>query len=367
MAGQLVVGGAERQLYLWLSNLDRSRFRPVVATLHPDSGDYWEGPIESLDIPVLRVPRQWNRLARLGALTRLLRPFRPALIHGWHLFASPYAGAAARLLRARASLGSLRGSYGAYRLNRTEALLTGWLTDGLLVNSRAAAEKVERNGSSGSRRVFVVPNAVEDDVAEREGARTRLVERWGIDPSRVWIASMGRFDRGKRFDVLLDAVAALRAGGHDVHLVLIGYGERMEALRDQVQSLGLADRVLVAGPDPDARRWLSAFDLFCFPSTDEGLPNAVMEAAMAGVAVVGWRTDFFEELLGEGAAALVETGDAPALQRTLAALIGDPQERGRLGREGRTRMLAKFGVSRFVQSLTAVYGELLSLNGANKS
>ena len=95
MAGQLVVGGAERQLYLWLSHLDRTRFRPVVVTLHPEYGDYWEGPIESLDIPVLRVPRRRNRLWRLAQVVRLLHPFRPSLVHGWHLFASPYAGAAA--------------------------------------------------------------------------------------------------------------------------------------------------------------------------------------------------------------------------------------------------------------------------------
>jgi len=169
----------------------------------------------------------------------------------------------------------------------------------------------------------------------------------------------------KDVGLLLDALA--QPGLEHFRLTVLGDGPERENLAAQRDALGLADRVLVAGPDPEARRWLSAFDLFCFPSTDEGLPNAVMEAAMAGVAVVGWRTDFFEELLGEGAAALVETGDAPALQRTLAALIEDPQERARLGREGRTRMLAKFGVSRFVQSLTAVYGELLSLNGVNKS
>lgn len=363
VAGQLVVGGAERQLYLWLSHIDRSRFRPVVVTLHPDSGDYWEGPIESLDIPVLRIPRQWNRLSRLAALVRLLRPFRPALLHGWHLFASPYAGAAARLLGAGASLGSLRGSFRAYRNNRTEALLTKWLTDGLLVNSHAAATQFERSRAARSGRVFVVPNAVENDVADREAARSRLAQRFGIDTSRVWIASMGRFDQGKRFDLLLDVVAALRAHGHDIQMVLIGYGERTEALRGQVQALGLSDRVLVAGPDPDARRWLSAFDLFCFPSTDEGLPNAVMEAAVAGVPVVGWRTDFLEELLGKEATTLAETGDVQALERVLASLIADPQERGRIAREGRTRMLANFGVPRFVEGLTSVYSKLLSWSG----
>src|SRR6202022_4182355 len=77
IAGQLVVGGAERQLYLWLSHLDRSRFEPVVVTLHPDCSDYWEGAIESLGIPLLRVARRRNPLARLLEITRKVRPYRP--------------------------------------------------------------------------------------------------------------------------------------------------------------------------------------------------------------------------------------------------------------------------------------------------
>jgi glycosyltransferase involved in cell wall biosynthesis len=364
VAGQLVVGGAERQLYLWLSHLDRSRFAPVVATLHPDSGDYWEERIESLGIPLLRVPRRRNRLLRLKSLVSLLRPYRPRLVHGWHLFASPYAGAAAACLRAPASLGSLRSSYRAYRVHRKQALLTEWLTDGLLVNSKAAASKLEGHGAfRPARRIFVVRNAVEDDVADRDEARRRLAQAWGIDPARFWIASMGRFAESKRFDLIGDAVASLSAAGRDVQLVLIGYGERMDALRRQVDALGLSDRVVVTGSDPEARRWLSAFDVFCFPSMDEGLPNAVMEAAVAGVPVVGWRTEFLEELLGDDAAALAPTGDSRALAETIDSLIARPNERVRLAREGRRRMLTHFGVPRLVDDLTSVYETLLSTNG----
>ena len=50
IAGQLVVGGAERQLYLWLANLDRNRFDPIVLTLHPGHGEFWEDPIRELGI-----------------------------------------------------------------------------------------------------------------------------------------------------------------------------------------------------------------------------------------------------------------------------------------------------------------------------
>jgi len=364
IAGQLVVGGAERQLYLWLSHLDRSRFEPVVLTLHPDCGDYWEVAIESLGIPLLRVPRRRNPLARLLEITRKLRPYRPHLVHGWHLFASPYAGATAILLGARASLGSLRGSFDAYLRHRTQSILTEWLTDGILVNSVSAAQQLARTPRRAQRRIYTVPNAVEDRIEERARARARLAQKYSIEPRRIWIGSTGRFEESKRFDLLLEVTALLHRRGEDIHLVLIGYGAGLSALRSGAESLGLSDRVTFTGQDADARLWMSALDIFCFLSLDEGLPNAVMEAAAAGVPVVAWRTPFLEELLDEGrSAVLVPPTNLEALEQALGTLIREPGTRDRLGRSGRSYVLANFSIGRFVQGITKTYEELLA-NGS---
>ena len=359
IAGQLVLGGAERQLYLWLAHLDRSRFSPVVVTLHPDCGDYWESAVEQLDLPLLRVPRSGNRIARLLRIVRALRPHRPELVHGWHLFASPYAGAAARILGARASLGSLRGSFAAYRAQRAGSFLTEQLTDALLVNSRAAASQMRENGRR-RRRIYTVPNAVEDAGEDRASARRRLAETWNVPEDRLWIGSAGRFQYSKRFDLLLDLTARLVAAGENVHLFLMGYGQLEGSLRAQAVRLHVVDRVTFTGEDARARLWMSALDLFCFPSMDEGLPNAVMEAAAAGVPVAGWRTPFLEEVL-DGSAALAEPGDMDGLERTVIGLLRDREARRELGRNGRRHVLDSFSVSRFVQGLTGAYEELLSL------
>jgi L-malate glycosyltransferase len=355
------VGGAERQLYLWLSHLDRARFNPVVVTLHPDCGDYWESAIESLGIPLLRVARRRNSFARLFDITRQLRPYRPHLVHGWHLFASPYAGAAATLLRARASLGSLRGSFDAYLRNRTQSILTEWLTDGILVNSASAARQLALTRRQARRRIYTVPNAVEDRIEERTRARARLAKKYSIEPGAVWIGSTGRFEESKRFDLLLEVMSLLRQQSENVELVLIGYGDGIELLRSKADSLGVSDRVTFTGQDADARLWMSALDVFCFLSLDEGLPNAVMEAAAAGVPVVGWRTPFLEELLEDGrSAVLVPPRDMQSLLEAVVTLIHEPRTRDRLGRSGRSDILENFSVGRLVEGMTNTYEELLA-------
>ncbi|MDD4042907.1 MAG: glycosyltransferase, partial [Anaerolineaceae bacterium] len=86
IAGQLVVGGAERQLYLWLAHMDRDKFDPLVITLHPNHNDYWEKPIEDLGIPLFRVAQRPAKMGRLVEIIKILRSFDPDIIHGWHFF-----------------------------------------------------------------------------------------------------------------------------------------------------------------------------------------------------------------------------------------------------------------------------------------
>jgi glycosyltransferase involved in cell wall biosynthesis len=362
IAGQLVLGGAERQLYLWLSHLDRDRFRPVLVTLHPDCNDYWEGPIASLGVEIVRVARHKNKLSRLRAVCRAVESHRPALIHGWHLFSSPYAGVCARLVRARASLGSFRGSFRAYADSRLKSALTDLFVDGLVVNSAVVAQKIEGARRLPRRPVFAVPNAVEPITANRQVARRRFGELWNIPEGRTWIGSVGRFEESKRFDVLLEVTASLVRRGEEVHLILMGYGDEAERLKRTATISGIDSRVTITGELADARIWIQVLDVFAFTSVDEGLPNVVMEAAAAGVPIVAWKTDFVRELFDvEDAAVLVEAGNVRAFEEGLTALIRNRECRLGLAERAQREILTRFGVSSFVNRMSGAYEMVLSL------
>lgn len=181
IAGQLVVGGAERQLYLWLSHLDRERFQPVVLTLHPEHGDYWENPIRQLSIPLLPISQRPNQLMRLLDIVRVLRLYNPDLIHGWHSFASPYAGMAGKLLGVK-SLGGLRDSYRIFWRNPVVARLTLLLVDALLVNSHSAANDHRAVSKAKEVTIYTVQNAVEDQAYDRLALREELSQNFGFLP-----------------------------------------------------------------------------------------------------------------------------------------------------------------------------------------
>lgn len=361
IAGQLVVGGAEKQLFLWLSNLDRSKFDPVVVTLHPGYNDYWENEIVALGIPILCVPRRHNRFLRAFDIVEKLRPFRPQLIHGWHLFSSPYAGLVAKILGTK-SLGSLRTSFDTFQKNSLEASLTFYLTDAILANSKSAAEQLFIAKKRQSQKIYCVPNAVDALSSERFVTRDVLSSRFGISLDDVLIGSLGRLDPKKHFPSLLQVMALLQEHTRNVHFLLIGDGPERQKLETMATELGISNHVTFTGEVPGASAWLSALDIFCFTSLDEGLPNVVLEAAMAGVPVVAWRLPFIEEIITDGETGLlVEPNNLDDFRDAILSLLHNPSLGVALGVTGRKHVQKEFSLDKFIYRMSLTYDHLLGV------
>ena len=360
IAGQLVVGGAERQLYLWLSNLDRSRFNPVVLTLHPGYGDYWEAPIEALGIPLYRIQRKKNRLSRLVDIIKILRRHHPELIHGWHTFAGAYAGVSGKLIGAK-SLGGIRGSHQAIE-NTWEGRLTRFFCDAVLANSAPTASDYQAKMARKGQQVFTVPNAVQPHFEDRSTARSHLSQAYGLPADGIWVATMGRMDPLKRFDLILNLAATFKVDDAKVHFILVGDGPEKETLVGLTRRMNLEDRVTFTGEVPNASRWMKGFDVFCFPSVDEGLPNVVMEAAAASLPIVAWGLPFNEALLtDEDSALLVQPGDMNGFTDALTRLVDSAPLRARLGSSAQGHILANFSLANYIQRMTAVYEAVLGI------
>ncbi len=357
LAGQLVVGGAERQLYLWLANLDRERFNPIVLTLHPGFGDYWEKPIEDLGIPLFRINQRNNRISRLREIQRTLQPFQPQLVHGWHLFSGAYASLVAPHFKAKSLVG-IRSSFESIQ-NSLELRIAQYFADAFIVNSESAAARIKSEKPS-IRHVYVVPNAVIADFESRETVRQRLIRELGLRPDALWLVAVGRLEQLKHFDELLEVAASLRDKQCNFHLILIGGGPEESALIQLSQQLHLEDCVRFTGEIPNAIRLLKGFDIFCMTSFLEGLPNVVMEAAAAGLPIVTWQLPFYEELLTPGETALMAApGDRASFEQAVQALINDQHLRERLGAAAQAQVTEKFSLDHYIQNMTKVYETML--------
>lgn len=359
IAGQLVVGGAEKQLYLWLANLDRESFNPIVLTLHPGYGDYWEKPVEDLGIPLFRINHRKNRFSRLREIRRTLQPFQPQLVHGWHLFSGAYASLVAPRFKAKSLVG-IRSSFESIQ-NSLELRIAECFADAFITNSESAAARIKSEKPS-VRQVYVVPNAVIVDFEAREAVRERLTQELGLRPDALWLIAIGRMEQLKHFDELLEVAASLREKHCNFQLILIGGGAEESYLKQLSQQLHLEDYVRITGEIPNANQWLKGFDIFCMPSVSEGLPNVVMEAAAAGLPIVTWQLPFYEELLTpEETALMAAPGDRAGFEQAVLKLINDQSLREELGAAAQAQITEKFSLDRYIQNMTRVYEMMLQL------
>src|SRR4029077_12130169 len=133
----------------------------------------------------------------------------------------------------------------------------------------------------------------------------------------------GEFRHIKGADLLVDAVARLRADGRPVTLTLGGDGEESAALKSQIQRLGLGDAVRFIG-HVKARDGFSKGRLLVVPSRGDSMPYVVIEAAAAGIPILAARVGGIPEILGPDHPTLVAPDNVLALSDAIATAVNDP-------------------------------------------
>jgi glycosyltransferase involved in cell wall biosynthesis len=349
----LGVGGAEQQLRSLLRHLP---LRCEVITL-TNPGPVAE-QLRADGIPVTHLGMAGNRdLAALPRLVRAVRAGRYDVVHT-HLYrACVYGRIAARLAGVRRvvatehSLGDRRiEGRPLTRSTRALYLATERLGTATVAVSSAVAGRLRHWGVPADR-IHLVPNGIETarfryDPAARRATRARL----GLDGTAPVVGGLGRLVPGKRFDVLVRAVAQLP----DAVLVLAGAGPEHEALRRLAGRLGVADRVRLIGEcaGPEVPDLLSALDVFVSTSQEETFGLAVLEALAAGLPVLYTTCPALEEL---------PPGHAPGARRIGSGVAATADAlRAELTR-GATRLprpaaVDHYDITRAADRLMTVYG-----------
>jgi glycosyltransferase involved in cell wall biosynthesis len=116
----------------------------------------------------------------------------------------------------------------------------------------------------------------------RNPPTANLRERFSIPASESIVGHVGRLDRAKNHELMLDIAEELDRSGARVWLVFVGDGPLRRELQESVLRRGLK-RVVFAGEVEEVASLLRAMDLFLFPSRWEGLPQSVIEAQAAGL------------------------------------------------------------------------------------
>lgn len=143
-----------------------------------------------------------------------------------------------------------------------------------------------------------------------EDDRSRIREQYNL-ANRYVVGHVGRFEDQKNHMQLVEQFAALHLIQPDTSLLLIGRGSLMEKVRNKCEQLGIADCVIFAGAQKNPAPFLSAMDVFLFPSLYEGLGSALIEAQANGLHVITSKNVVPKDIDITGNATFVSLADKP--------------------------------------------------------
>lgn len=146
-------------------------------------------------------------------------------------------------------------------------------------------------------------------------AKNSLCSKYRIDPKSFLLVSVGELSDRKNHILLVEAMAYLK--GLPITCLICGSGKKEQALKKRVRELGLEQQVIFAGYVEQISQMLKGADAFVFPSKQEGLPVAVMEAMVAGLPVIA--TDI------RGNRDLIHVGKGGELIRLESCMVEDAQ------------------------------------------
>lgn len=130
----------------------------------------------------------------------------------------------------------------------------------------------------------VINNGIDVEAFRyKETIRKELRETLSIKLDAFVIGHVGRFCSEKNHTYLIDIFQQIHQTNNKAVLMLVGVGELMEEIKNQVNTLGLSPNVLFLGLRQDVGRLMQAMDCFVMPSTFEGLPFVLVEAQCAGL------------------------------------------------------------------------------------
>jgi glycosyltransferase involved in cell wall biosynthesis len=278
-------GGAERVTAL------------LTQGLSPTKYDLHLGLITQLDCGSENLP-SWVTVHGLGArrvrsaavpLLRLIRSLKPDLIlsgiahlNFLVLLLKPFLPEHTRILvRQNATISTLlyAGTIPSY--TRLLYRLLYRRADRIVCQTPAMASDVADQAGVGESRLMVLCNPVDTDAIR--GAPRSSPNQWhGPGPH---LLAIGRLAPEKGFDLLLESFSSLRLKFPKADLTIIGTGPEERALKAMRVALHLEPSVHFAGYVRQPETYFPGATIFVLPSRHEGLPNALLEAAAAGMPI----------------------------------------------------------------------------------
>lgn len=269
----------------------------------------------------------WTSLSRATLLGQILGTLRHLPVISWqhNAYLKPWNRRLLRLMQGRARL---------------------WVAD-----SKSVAALTQQKLGVPAERLMIWPIFAADPTAP-------VSVPWQPGDN-LRFGSLGRLHPVKGYDVLITALARLKANGFvppvPFQIYIAGDGAELGALKAAARDAGVSDSIFWQGYVTNARQFLAGLHGYIQPSRSEGFCIAAHEAMQAGLPVIASSVGELPfSIATETMGRVVAPDDAAALAAALTVFLGDPGQLHQMGLAARTHVMDTFSRQRFEVSGRAI-------------
>ena len=331
-------GGAQRYVYDLATNLDRTKFEPVVAL--GGSGPL-STMLENAHIKVVYLAKMKNttglKQARMmiTELRRVIKSENPDIFHLNSSVAGLVGAIAGRLSRVPTLIFTAHGwafnedrSYAQRNIIKTFHWLTVLLCDRTIAVSNALVTQMTWPFAHNKMKV-INPGRTIGVMYDQREAREKILDfcpQLSTAHSDYWLLCLAELHPIKRHTILISAFAARVKTNPNNRLLLIGEGEERQAIEQQIKNSNLTNNVFLLGNIVEAARFLKAFDACVLVSKSESYGYVLHEAGLANVPIIATNVGGIPDIIKNGEDGLLIRPDSVnILTQALAEIQTNPQ------------------------------------------
>ncbi len=349
-------GGSERQALELFRNLDRSKYDARLATASTD------GPLRALlpchveDVQVYPLVsfKDASFVESAVRFYRYLRHEQIDVVQCFDFYSNLLAIPVARMAQVPIVLGARREE--STVKTPMQRRIQRWvyrLAKGVVANAGSIRDLLIKDEQLPPPSVWAIPNGLDLEAFDNAVTQSRCQRNEKL----VQFAVIANLRPEKGHQIFLEAVARIAAQHPESRFLIAGEGPMRGAIETTIRRLRLEQTVELVGEVQDVPAFLTAIDGVVLPSiSNEGFPNAVMEAMAASLPVVATDSGGTRDLVVEGETGfVVPTNNVGALASKIEMLCRDKELRRKMGEAGRWRIATCFTTRHMARQYEALY------------
>lgn len=179
-------------------------------------------------------------------------------------------------------------------------------------------------------------------------------KEFNIPENAIILLSIGELSKRKNQQIIIKAMHTLK-NNNNIYYLLVGFGKKEGYLKLLTDEFALKDKVRFLGYRSDIAELCNISDIFCFPSLQEGLPVALMEAMASGLPIVCSEIRGNTDLINNGECGfLCKPKDIKMFAQQIKKLSENPELREEM-KETNLKNIKKYDMSNVNREMRTIY------------